>query len=84
MRSSTECSLSTKATADDRSFPALEGGQIAAGQVYPYIEIEIDDLVGCGKNPLSFGSENPESGVRVVYRSTGDQALDFKHAYPAN
>ncbi|MCB9734903.1 MAG: hypothetical protein H6745_20135 [Deltaproteobacteria bacterium] len=79
-----QCSLSTKATADDRSFPALEGGQIAAGQVYPYIEIEIDDLVGCGKNPLSFGSENPESGVRVVYRSTGDQALDFKHAYPAN
>lgn len=79
-----QCSLSGKATADDRNHPAIPGGAIAAGQVYPYIHFEIDDLVGCGENPLSFGAENPTSGVRVVYRSTADEALSFKHAFPAN
>jgi len=74
------CVLRTRATVDNAAGSALvSGGSIAAGNVYPYIQWDVN-LGTCGSEPLTFG--NPAAPVRAEYTPTTGGGLAFDHLYP--
>jgi formylglycine-generating enzyme required for sulfatase activity len=76
------CWLKTQGTADDAAGSSVvDGGTIAAGAVYPFIQWEVD-LNSCMAEPLSFGDAN--AMVRPEYTTTGGDAMAFGYGFGAN
>jgi len=68
----TSCWLRTSATADDADgTPAIDGGTIAAGTVYPVIQWHAE-LDSCTAEGLAF--DDPSAMVRPTYTQTSDSA----------
>ena len=70
------CRLRTRATADDAGDAGdlVNGGVIAAGTVYPYVQWDVD-LSACATEELTF--DDPTASVRAAYTGTGDPQTAF-------
>ena len=70
------CQLRTRATADDagNAGDLVNGGVIAAGTVYPYVQWDAD-LSACATEELTF--DDPAAPVRAAYTGTGDLQTAF-------
>ncbi|MFO0750353.1 MAG: hypothetical protein U1F43_32490 [Myxococcota bacterium] len=73
----TTCALSFEATADDSSDARIPGGVIAAGQVYPYIQVAVPDVATCA-GPHAI---NADGVVVTRYTETDGPAKSFPHVY---
>ena len=78
-----DCRLRTRGTADDAlGTPLMDAGVIAPGQVYPYIQWQVD-LGSCGAEPLSFG--DPSAMVVTAYTSTSaENGTGFGYGFGPN
>jgi len=76
-----DCTLMTRATADDTSdaLDGMAGGAVTAGAVYPYVSWDVP-LATCADEELSFDGTGT---VRTRYTATGDDATAFAYAFAA-
>jgi len=74
------CHLRTRATADDaaNTDDGVDGGEIDAGVVYPYVTWDVD-LATCASEPLTF--DDPTASVTTAYTATGGDAETFAHTF---
>jgi len=73
------CWLRTRGTADDADAPAVDGGVVPAGAVYPYIQWDVR-LGACGAEALTFGDAGAQ--VRPAYTETGaEDATSFTYGF---
>ena len=82
------CRLRATATADDAADAGdnVDGGVVAAGTVYPYLQWDVALDASCGSEALSFGVEGEPVTTRYTAAGGGETAFayGFGATMPAN